>query len=77
VSLSKIAHSDGLSVPLKSDNGQAQDALTISSFDFVIDEQCNQYSFCNSYAGFQSAGRAIVNVEYKVSTANSARPITR
>jgi len=68
VSLTKIAHSDGLSVPLKSDNGQAQDALTISSFDFVIDEQCNQYSFCNSYTGFQSAGKAIFNVEYKVST---------
>jgi hypothetical protein len=37
----EITHADGLSVPLKSDNAQAQDAIVISSFDFVIDEQCN------------------------------------
>jgi hypothetical protein len=68
VSLTKIAHSDGLSVPLKSNNGQAQDAIVVSSFDFVIDEQCNQYNFCNSYTGFQGANKSIFNVEYKLST---------
>jgi hypothetical protein len=68
VSLTNIAHSDSLSVPLKSDNGQAQDAVIVSSFDFVIDEQCNQYNLCSSYTGFQGAGKAIFNVEYKLST---------
>ena len=64
----EIAPADGLSVPLKSDNAPAQDAIVISSFGFVIDEQCNQYNFCNRYTGLQSAGKAIFNVEYKLST---------
>lgn len=66
-SLAAIAHNHFLSVPLKSDVGQATDTNIIAAFDFVIDEQCNQYSQCGSYSGFQNAGKSIFNVEYKVS----------
>ena len=67
-SLAAIAHNHFLSVPLKSDVDQATDAGIIAAFDFVIDEQCNQYGQCGNYSGFQSAGKSIFNVEYKLST---------
>jgi len=67
-SLAAIAHNHFLSVPLKSDVDQATDSNIIGAFDFVIDEQCNQYSQCGNYSGFQSAGKAIFNVEYKLTT---------
>jgi len=62
--LAGIAHADGLSVGLKNDLGQLS-ALQ-SDFDFAINEQCAQYKECNAYAGWLSAGKAVVEVEYHV-----------
>jgi hypothetical protein len=47
---------------------QATDSTIESAFDFVIDEQCNQYSQCGNYSSWQAAGKSIFNVEYKLST---------
>ena len=66
VSLTEIAHADGLSAPLKSDVDQAKDRALQKAFDFVIDEQCWQYDQCQDYAAWQSAGKSILNVEYKL-----------
>jgi len=68
VALAGIAHSHFLSAPLKSDVDQATDTNLQSAFDFVIDEQCNQYGTCGNYSGWLSSGKAVLNVEYKVST---------
>jgi len=68
ISLTAIAHNHFLSVPLKSDVDQATDSTIESAFDFVIDEQCNQYSQCGNYSSWQAAGKAIFNVEYKLGT---------
>jgi hypothetical protein len=68
ISLTTIAHNHFLSVPLKSDVDQATDSSIESAFDFVIDEQCNQFSQCGNYSAWQTAGKAIFNVEYKLST---------
>jgi hypothetical protein len=68
ISLTTIAHNHFLSVPLKSDVDQATDSTIESAFDFVIDEQCNQYSQCGNYSAWQAAGKSIFNVEYKLST---------
>jgi hypothetical protein len=65
-SLAAIAHSDGLSAPLKSDVDQATDAGLQAAFNFVIDEQCWQYSQCSNYSAWQTAGKAIFNVEYEI-----------
>ena len=66
VSLSTIAHNHFLSVPLKSDVDQATESAIQAAFDFVIDEQCNQYSQCGNYSAWQAAGKSILNVEYKL-----------
>jgi hypothetical protein len=68
ISLTTIAHNHFLSVPLKSDVDQATDSSIKSAFDFVIDEQCNQFSQCGNYSAWQTAEKAIFNVEYKLST---------
>ena len=40
----------------------------VAAFDYVIDEQCWQYSFCQDYNtgtfNFYVAGKSIFNVEY-------------
>jgi len=34
------------------------------SFDFAVNEQCNEYSECGGYAAFTSAGKPVFNAEY-------------
>jgi len=68
ISLTTIAHRHFLSVPLKSDVDQATDPNIESAFDFVIDEQCNQFKQCGNYSAWQTAAKSIFNVEYKLST---------
>lgn len=63
------AHSLGLSVALKNDPDQA--AQLEPYFDFAIDEQCFQYQECTEiYPVFHSAGKAVFEVEYSLSTAS-------
>jgi hypothetical protein len=63
IALADIAHSHGMSVGLKNDLDQL--AALQDTFDFAINEQCAQYAECNVYDGWTSAGKAVVEVEYK------------
>lgn len=38
-----------------------------SYFDGVLDEQCNEYSECSSFQPYLSAGKPMLNAEYKSS----------
>jgi hypothetical protein len=37
----------------------------VDKFDFELDEQCQEYSECDSFTEFSKAGKAIFDVEYK------------
>ncbi len=63
-SVAAIAHADGLSAPLKNDSTQIPDL--VSSFDFAINEQCFQFSECGNYTPFRNAGKAVLEVEYRL-----------
>ena len=60
------AHSLGLAVFEKNDPSQAK-ALE-PYFDGVLDEQCNQYHECGAFKPYLSAGKPVLNAEYKLST---------
>jgi hypothetical protein len=59
-------HSLGMAVFQKNDPDQA--AQLEPYFDGVIDEQCNQYSECGSFAGYLAAGKPVLNAEYSGGT---------
>ena len=69
--LADTAHSKGLAVSLKNDIDQISQLQPY--FDFAINEQCFQYSECAGYSAFTNAGKAVLNVEYKL-TASSFCP---
>jgi len=58
------AHKRGLSVALKNDLGQVKALLP--SFDFAIVEECFQYKECGKAVPFVSAGKAVLETEYKL-----------
>lgn len=60
------AHAAGLSVGLKNDVDQV--AALEPSFEWALDEQCNEFSECGTLAPFTAAGKAVFNAEYKGST---------
>jgi hypothetical protein len=62
------AHARGLSVGLKNDLDQV--ATLQPHFDWVLDEQCNQYSECDMLEPFVKAGKAAFGVEYSGSASN-------
>jgi hypothetical protein len=62
--LAAVAHGYGLSVGLKNDLDQLGQLQ--STFDFAINEQCAQYKECDAYNGWTAAGKAVVEVEYRV-----------
>ncbi len=68
VFLANQAHQRGLSVALKNDLDQVVDLLPY--FDWALDEQCFQYSECNKLQPFINAGKAVMEVEYNLSTSN-------
>jgi hypothetical protein len=57
------AHSLGLAVLQKNDPEQASTLQPY--FDGDLDEQCNQYKECNLLAPYLSAGKPVLNAEYK------------
>jgi len=71
--LAQNAHSLGMGILLKNaggllvdDNGSATpyaDAI-VAAFDGSLNEQCHQYSECDTYAGFGAAGKSMWNAEY-------------
>ena len=60
------AHQRGLGVALKNDVDQTIELQPY--FDFAIDEQCFQYSECSTEQPFIDAGKAVLEVEYKLDT---------
>jgi hypothetical protein len=66
--IADAAHARGLSVGLKND--VAQIAMLEPWFDWALDEQCFQYGECSLLSPFTGAGKAVFEVEYKLSTAD-------
>jgi len=60
--LATTAHNLGLSIGLKNDTDQTTQLQPY--FDWALDEECNNYSECNTMAPFTSAGKAVFNAEY-------------
>jgi hypothetical protein len=63
--IAREVHSLGLSVFQKNDPEQA--ATLEPYFDGALDEQCNEYSECASFRPYLSAGKPVLNAEYKAS----------
>lgn len=61
--LANEAHKRGLSIGLKNDLDQV--SALVNSFDWALNEQCNEYSECNTLKPFTNAGKAVFGVEYK------------
>jgi hypothetical protein len=57
-------HKKGLSVALKNDLGQVK--ALVPNFDFAIVEECFQYRECGKAVPFIDAGKAVLEVEYKL-----------
>jgi hypothetical protein len=58
-------HSLGMAVLQKNDPEQA--AQLQPYFDGALDEQCNEYSECSSFAPYVSAGKPVLDAEYQSS----------
>ena len=56
------AHSRGLSVGLKNDTDQV--AGLVDYYDFSVNEQCFEYSECDTLTPFIASGKPVLNVEY-------------
>jgi hypothetical protein len=56
------AHTRGMGVALKND--LAQVPQLVGDFDFAVNEECFQYSECNTLLPFIQAGKAVLQVEY-------------
>ncbi len=61
------AHARGLSVGLKNDIDQV--AALQPVFDWAINEQCFQFKECGALSAFVNAGKAVFQVEYKLTAA--------
>jgi hypothetical protein len=66
--LANEAHKRGLSIGLKNDLDQVKSL--VSSFDWALNEQCNEYGECSVLSNFVSAGKAVFGVEYKGSASS-------
>src|SRR5437867_9714950 len=64
--LANAAHARGLSVGLKNDLDQV--AALQPLFDWALNEQCFQYKECSSLTPFVKAGKAVFQVEYRLTT---------
>jgi len=66
--VARQAHLRGLSVGMK--NGiETVDADTVAAFDWALNEECFQYDECDLMKPFVNAGKAVFQVEYKLTTA--------
>jgi hypothetical protein len=62
-----LAHGRGMSVALKNDVEQV--GALEPFFDFAVNEQCAEFDECESLMPFIRAGKAVLHVEYGLSTA--------
>jgi hypothetical protein len=60
-------HSLGMAVLQKNDGPQTETLQPY--FDGALSEQCNQYRECASFAPYLTAGKPVLNAEYRLSTA--------
>ncbi|MDD5510778.1 MAG: endo alpha-1,4 polygalactosaminidase [Dehalococcoidales bacterium] len=60
--IAQQCHARGLSVGLKNDVDQI--SQLVSQFDWVLNEECNQYSECGNLSLFVQAGKAVFQCEY-------------
>lgn len=65
-------HALGMAIFQKNDPEQVSSALPGGQpfntyFDGALDEQCNEYSECSSYQPYLTAGKPVLNAEYKSS----------
>ena len=63
--VAREVHSLGLAVLQKNDPEQATQLQPY--FDGVLDEQCNEYSECSSFAPYLRADKPVLNAEYNLS----------
>ncbi len=61
--VARSAHALGIAVLEKNDPEQARSLQP--SFDGVLDEQCNQYHECASFAPYLRAGKPVIDAEYR------------
>ena len=61
-------HALGMSVAQK--NFEDQSGVLQPYFDFVVEEQCFQYTSCSSLAPYTAANKAVLEVEYSDQGAN-------
>lgn len=73
--LAAEAHTRGMSFALKNAPELAAREVTVA--DFVIVEECEQYSECGAFLPFVAAGKAVLHTEYQgtVSKICSRRPV--
>lgn len=62
--IAALAHKYNISIALKDDPEQAVDL--VNDFDWMINEECYQYQECNLLNPFSQAGKAVMDIEYKV-----------
>jgi hypothetical protein len=60
--IANAAHSRALSVGLKNDVDQVSEL--VDYFDFAVNEQCFEYSECDTLAPFVDNGKPVLNAEY-------------
>lgn len=68
--IAKESHDRGLSVGLKNDLDQINEL--VDHFDFAVNEQCHEYTECETLAPFIEQNKAVFNVEYKSSYKDNA-----
>ena len=64
-SIANAAHARGLTIALKNDLDQIPQLVPY--FDWALNEQCFAYSECGLLTPFTAAGKAVMNIEYKLS----------
>ncbi len=63
----RLAHERSLAVGLKNDVGQIDEL--VGEFDFAVNESCVDQDECELLRPFVDAGKAVLHVEYELSTA--------
>ncbi|PTT92944.1 endo alpha-1,4 polygalactosaminidase [Pelomonas sp. HMWF004] len=67
--LADQAHARSLAIGLKNDVDQL--AALEPSFDFAVNEQCNEYAECGGYSVFIAKNKPVFNAEYKSNYVNN------
>jgi hypothetical protein len=67
--IANMAHNNlGISIGLKGDIDQVKDL--VNDFDWTLNEECFQYQECDLLQPFSTAGKSVLQVEYKTAVAN-------